>query len=83
MCVYRFYRPDCLLRSTAPPARVVWLIDCVAFCTDRRADLWLDGALVANNVGFASKAAQRAEQVHLFSFDPGTVWWDDIAIRYL
>lgn len=49
----------------------------------RRADLWLDGVLAASGVAFASSAAQRADEVHLFSFDPGTVWWDDIAVRLL
>ena len=48
---------------------------------DRRADLWLDGSLAGNDVAFAASAAEQAEEIHLFSFDPGIVWWDDIAIR--
>ena len=47
---------------------------------DRRADLWLDGVLTASDVPFASSVT-TGEEIHLFSFDPGTVWWDDIAIR--
>ena len=37
--------------------------------------------LVQRGVGFASAAAHAAEQVHLFNFDRGTVWWDDVVIR--
>ena len=48
----------------------------------RRADLSLDGELVAREVSFASAAAaDHADEIHLFNFDPGTVWWDDIVIR--
>lgn len=47
----------------------------------RRADLHLDGELVASAVAFASTAAQLASEVHLFNFDDGTVWWDDIVIQ--
>lgn len=47
----------------------------------RRADLWLDGKLIESGVGFASAEAQHADEIHLFNFDAGTVWWDDIVIR--
>ena len=47
----------------------------------RRADLYLDGELIAGGVSFASADAQHADEIHLFNFDDGTVWWDDIVVR--
>ena len=38
-------------------------------------------ALIASGVDFASTDAEHADEVHLFNFDRGTVWWDDITIR--
>jgi hypothetical protein len=49
----------------------------------RRATLTLGGVRIASEVGFASGSdTVAATEVHLFSFDHATVWWDDIAIRY-
>jgi hypothetical protein len=48
----------------------------------RRADLWLDGSRTASAVAFASStAADNVDEIHLFSFDRGTVWWDDLVIQ--
>ncbi len=47
----------------------------------RRADLSLNGVSVASGVKFASADAQHADEIHLFNFDEGTVWWDDLVIR--
>ena len=47
----------------------------------QRADLTLDGELVASDVAFASSEAKVVDGIHLFSFDEGTVWWDDIQVR--
>ena len=47
----------------------------------RRADLYLNGELIQDAIGFASDAAQAAEEIHLFNFDAGVVWWDDVLIR--
>jgi hypothetical protein len=47
----------------------------------RSVDLRLDGTLVASDVGFASSDVQHADEIHLFNFDEGTAWFDDIVIR--
>jgi hypothetical protein len=45
----------------------------------RHADLWLDGALIAQGVNFHS-VAQYASSIHLFNMDDGVVWWDDFTL---
>ena len=49
------------------------------------ADLKLNGEVVAQGVQFASTDVTLATselRLHLFNFDAGTVWWDDVAVRY-
>lgn len=47
----------------------------------RRADLHLDGSLVAPAVPFVSASGQDARELHIFNFDAGVVWWDNLVVR--
>ena len=38
--------------------------------------------LIESGVGFASAAPQHADEIHLFNFDAGTVWWDDLTMAF-
>ena len=40
----------------------------------------LDGEAVASGIAFASDKVQHVDELHLFNFDAGTVWWDDIVL---
>ena len=47
----------------------------------RTTRLWLDGAVVAEEVSFVS-GATAVDALHLFNSDAGTVWWDDITMAF-
>ena len=46
----------------------------------RTAQLWLDGALVADEVAFVTRGVESIEALHLFNSDLGTVWVDDLTV---
>ena len=46
----------------------------------RTAQLWLDGALVADEVAFVTQGVESIEALHLFNSDYGTVWVDDLTV---